>query len=154
MKSSTASILIASLLAVCLGLATMAPCVQAGAKEDKIASIGSMIEATKKDIKENQRLYDYYKYRNLMAAKARMGMSPGPGTHLGPYGETVEPIQPGNADDEFSSSQDMMNHHQDMINVCTQQLTKLEADLAQAQKEPVVSGGGGGSGGSGSEGGY
>ena len=130
--------IIVVLVSCCFVLALALPCAHAETKEEKIASLQSSIEAAKKQAAEYQRQYEYYRYRNMMAVKVKGGMSAGPGTHLGAFGETVEPIQPDNAQDEFTSSQELMNYADEMVKVSQAQAAKLEKDLVQIQSAPAV----------------
>jgi hypothetical protein len=122
----------------CFVLAVSPLSVQAATKEEKIASIKGAIQAAKQDAKENQRLYEYYRYRNIMAGKVMCGMSAGPGTHLGPNGETLEPLQPSNAEEEFASSQDLMNYHEQMVKDSEALAAQLEKDLVVVETAPAV----------------
>ena len=137
----------------CFALVTLMPIAQAATKGEKIASLENAIQATKDAAKESQRLYEYYRYRNLMAGKVMCGMSAGPGTHLGPYGETVEPVQPSSAQDEFAASQEMMSYYEGEVKDKESQAAQLQKDLVALETAPAVKAEEDPSDGGGSEGG-
>lgn len=118
--------------------------------EKAVAVLQGKLDKINNDIKENKRLLDYYRYRTIRAGMVMSGHSAGPGTHLGPNGESVEPLQPSTAFDEFAQNQETAQYYKDSLATLQELAEKTQKDIKAAQtltaekKEPRKESGGGG----------
>jgi hypothetical protein len=118
--------------------------------EKAVVVLQDKLNKIEADIKENQRLHDYYRNRTIRSGMVMSGHSAGPGTHLGPNGESVEPLQPSTAVDEFAQNQETAQYYKDSIAALKELAEKTQKDIKAAQnltaekKEPRKESGGGG----------